>query len=216
MVRAPGPRPRTGDRHRPGYPDLVLRARSTSRDLALIAVFAALIAALGLPGGLYVFGSSVPITAQTLGVMLAGSILGARRGALAVATFLVLVAAGLPLLASGRGGLGVFLSPSGGFLIGWVTGAWVIGRLVELWPRGLVFGWGLIANVVGGIVVVYAFGVPVMAAGAGITLVQSLTASWVYVPGDLAKAVLAAVIAAGVQRGYPLLPSRDRAREDAR
>ncbi|MFZ0157482.1 MAG: biotin transporter BioY, partial [Kineosporiaceae bacterium] len=70
----------------------------SSRDLALVAVFAALIAALGLAGVIYPFGSVVPITAQTLGVMLAGSILGARRGVLAVLTFLVLVAAGLPWL----------------------------------------------------------------------------------------------------------------------
>lgn len=191
-------------------------ARSTSRDLALIAVFAALIAALGLPGSLYVFGSSVPITLQTLGVMLAGCILGARRAALAVATLLVLVAAGLPLLAGGRGGLGVFQSPTGGFLLGWVVGAWVIGRLVEVWPRGLAFSWGFVANVIGGIGVVYAFGVPVMADRADLTLVQSLTTSCAFVPGDLAKAVLAAVIAEGVQRGYPLLPSRDRAHQDER
>ena len=50
-------------------------------------------------------GNPVPITLQTMGVMLAGSVLGARRGALAVLTFLALVAAGLPLLAGGRGGL---------------------------------------------------------------------------------------------------------------
>ena len=73
----------------------------------------------------------MPITAQTLGVMLAGSVLGARRGALAVLTFLVLAAVGLPLLAGGRGGLAVFAGPSVGFLLGWVLGAWVVGWLVE-------------------------------------------------------------------------------------
>src|SRR5664279_1434893 len=62
--------------------------RLPARDLALIAVFAALIAALGLVPVLQPFGTIAPITAQTLGVMLAGSILGARRGALAVITFL--------------------------------------------------------------------------------------------------------------------------------
>ena len=72
----------------------------TAVDLSLIASFAALIAALGLPGALTV-GGTVPITLQTLGVMLAGSVLGWRRGMLAVITFLALVAVGLPLLAGG-------------------------------------------------------------------------------------------------------------------
>ena len=80
--------------------------RSTARDLAQIAIFAALIAALGLPGTITVGPTGVPITLQTLGVMLAGGILGARKGFLSVLVFLVLTTAGLPLLAGGRGGLG--------------------------------------------------------------------------------------------------------------
>src|SRR5690606_14272550 len=72
-------------------------------DAARVATFAALIAALGMPGSLALFGNAVPLTLQTLGVMLAGTILGAWRGALAVATFLALAAAGLPVLAGGRG-----------------------------------------------------------------------------------------------------------------
>ena len=101
--------------------------RGTATDLAQIAVFAALIAALGLPGALYLGGTAVPITFQTLGVMLAGAILGARKGFLSVLLFLVLVAAGLPLLSGGRGGLGVFVGPSVGYLAGWLLGVVVIG-----------------------------------------------------------------------------------------
>ncbi len=78
--------------------------RSTSRDLAQIAIFTALIAALGAPGTIKVGTTGVPITFQTLGVMLAGAILGARKGFLAVMTFEVLTFAGLPLLAGSRGG----------------------------------------------------------------------------------------------------------------
>jgi biotin transport system substrate-specific component len=191
--------------------------RSTSRDLALIAVFAALIAVLGLPGGLYLFGSSVPITLQTFGVMLAGGILGARRAALAVIVVLTLVLVGIPILASGAVGTAAFLTPSAGFLLGWVPGAWTIGWLVRLWPHGLRFGWGLVANIVGGIVVVYAVGVPVMAARAGISLAQGLTVMWLYVPGDLIKAVVASVIVLGVHRGYPsLFQQRTRVEVDSR
>src|SRR5215207_3989577 len=68
------------------------RRRSTAGDLAQIAVFAALIAALGLPGAFYLGGMAVPITFQTLGVMLAAAILGARKGFLAVLLLLALVA----------------------------------------------------------------------------------------------------------------------------
>lgn len=76
--------------------------RSTpARDLAQIAVFAALIIALGLPGQITVGSSGVPITLQTLGVMLAGALLGVRRGVLSVATVIVLGLA-LPVLAGGR------------------------------------------------------------------------------------------------------------------
>jgi biotin transporter BioY len=74
-----------------------VHTRLSSRDLALVASFAALIAVLGLPGGIQLFGNAVPITLQTLGVMLAGSVLGWRRGALSVLVVLVLVAAGLPI-----------------------------------------------------------------------------------------------------------------------
>src|ERR1039458_3857102 len=85
--------------------------RLGSRDLALVASFAALIAVLGLPGGIPVFGNAVPVPLQALGVMLAGLVLGWRRGALSVVVLLVLVAAGLPLLSGGRGGLGGFAGP---------------------------------------------------------------------------------------------------------
>ena len=179
--------------------------RLPARDLALVAVFAALIAALGLPGQLTPFGTAVPITAQTLGVMLAGSILGARRGVFAVLVFIALTVAGLPLLAGGRGGLAVLTAPGAGFLIGWVAGVWVIGTLVESWRRGFALGWVLLANAVGGIVAVYAVGIPVLAWRSGIPLTTAAENSWIFLPGDLIKVVLAAVVARGVHRGYPVL-----------
>lgn len=190
-------------------PSATRSSRMTAGDLALIAVFAALIAALGAAGTLTPVGDAAPITAQTLGVMLAGSILGGRRGALAVLTFLVLVAAGLPLLAPSptrpSGGLGVFTGLTGGFLVGWLAGAWVIGRLIEIGPRRFAVGWVALANVIGGIVVVYAFGVPLMAWVTGMSLVHALATSAIYLPGDLIKVVATTVVTQGVHRGYPLL-----------
>ncbi|MFF0866499.1 biotin transporter BioY [Nonomuraea sp. NPDC003560] len=179
------------------------RRRFPTGDLARIAVFAALIAVLGAPGAVNVLGNAVPITLQTLGVMLAGAILGSRRGALAVVVLLVLVAAGLPLLAGGRGGLGVFTAASAGFLLGWVPGAAVTGLLVERAGRTPSVLRLLVACAVGGIGVVYLIGVPVQALVTGLPLAKALALSAVFLPGDALKAVVAALVARGTQRAYP-------------
>ena len=179
-------------------------------DLARIAVFAALIAALGLPGTLTPFGNAVPITAQTLGVMLAGALLGATRGAAACLVFLALVAAGLPLLAGGRGGLGVFTGPSAGFLIGFPLGAFAIGLLTQRILPNYRLWLGIVINIVGGILVVYAIGIPVQAARVGSGLLAVVQTSLQFLPGDLIKAVVAAIVARQVHRAYPgLVGSQD-------
>lgn len=190
-----------------------------ARDLAQVAAFAALIAVFGLIGPLYPLGLAVPITAQTLGVMLAGSILGARRGAAAAALFLALVAIGMPWLAGGRGGLGVFAGPSAGFLIGWIFGAAVIGLLVARrprLPRMGDLGWLIAANVLGGIVVIYTVGVPVLAWRTQVPLGTALIGSTVFLPGDLIKALIAALIAQGVFRGYPVVLNRQQQKQSQR
>ncbi|MFI7443660.1 biotin transporter BioY [Nonomuraea indica] len=172
-------------------------------DLARISVFAALIAVLGLPGALNVFGNTVPITLQTFGVMLAGAILGSWRGALAVAVLILLVAAGLPLLAGGRGGLGVFTGPSVGFLLGWIPGAALTGWIVERGGASPGSVRLLVACLAGGVGVIYLVGIPVQAAVTGLPLGQAALLSLAFVPGDVAKAVIASIVARGTQRAYP-------------
>ena len=130
-----------------------------SRDLALIAMFTGVIAALGLIPAVAPFGGAVPITAQSMGVMLAGAILGSKRGALAVLLFLALVAIGLPLLSGGRGGLGVFAGPSVGYLVGFPVAAWLVGRLTEVLGRPYRVVLGTLANVLGGVLVLNAIGI---------------------------------------------------------
>jgi|SRR5450631_67823 biotin transport system substrate-specific component len=177
--------------------------RLSARDLALVSSFAALIAVMGLPGSIQLFGNAVPITLQTLGVMLAGSILGWRRAALSVLVLLVLVAAGLPLLSGGRGGLAVFAGPSAGYLIGWVVGAAVIGWLVQRRLPAYPTWWGGLANVLGGIGAVYLVGIPVQAAVTGTSVWVATGASMMFVPGDAIKVVIATAVASAVHRGYP-------------
>lgn len=180
--------------------------RSTSRDVALIATFAAVIVVLGAPGQLPLFGSAVPVTLQTLGVMLAGALLGARRGALAVLVVLVLCAAGLPVLAGGRGGLSVFAGPSVGYLLGWPLGAALTGWLTARRPSNQP-QWFFTAALAGGIGVVYLIGVPLQV---WITQLPAWT-SVMFLPGDLLKAALTAFVASGVHRARPeLLPLRRR------
>jgi len=184
------------------------KKRLSSRDLALVASFAALIAVLGLPGGIQVFGNAVPVTLQTLGIMLAGSILGWKRASLSVLVLLVLVAAGLPLLSGGRGGLAVFVGPSAGYLIGWVLGAAVIGWLVQTRLPAYPMWWGALANVAGGIGVVYLVGILVQAAVTGTSVLAAATLSLVFVPGDALKVVIATAVASAVHRGYPGITER--------
>lgn len=187
------------------------RHRWTARDLALVATFAAVEAALGLVPAVSL-PVPVPITAQSLGVMLAGSVLGARRGFGALLLFLALVAVGLPLLAGGRGGLGVFAGPSVGFLVGFPVGAAVIGWLVERGGPSYHLVWGLVANLVGGIVVMYALGTAGLVLAAHLSVAAALAANGWYVVGDLVKVVVAALVARGVHAAYPGLLARRPAR----
>ena len=175
-----------------------------TRDLAYIALFAAIIAVLGTIPAIPV--GPVPITAQTLGVMLAGGVLGARRGFLSVLLFLLLVAVGLPLLASGAGGLAPFVGTSAGYLYSWPVAAFVIGWLTERsWDRYNVVR-GTLINVVGGILVIYAVGVPVLKVVGGLSWGQALTGGVVpFLPGDVVKALVAAAIADTVRRSYPII-----------
>lgn len=172
------------------------------KNVVMIALFAALIAVLGLiPKLTLAFG--VPVTAQSLGVMLCGTVLGARRGALAVLLFLLLVAIGLPLLSGGRGGLGVFVSPSAGFLFGWPVAAFVTGWIVEHWrgaPLALVAG---AASVIGGIAVMYLGGIVGMAIVLERSLIEAAALVTAFIPGDLIKAAIAGMLTAALAKARP-------------
>ncbi|MGQ7787685.1 biotin transporter BioY [Nesterenkonia sp. PF2B19] len=185
---------------------------ATARALAQIAVFAGLIAALGLPGAIPVMGMAVPVTAQTLGVMLAGTVLGPWRGAAAVLAFEALVALGLPLLAGGRGGLGVFFGPSAGYLAGMVVGAAVIGLIVHgvrrtgpVRPTWLRTALGCL---IGGIPVIYTFGIPVQAWVTGLGLGETALLATAFLPGDLLKVILAVLVTMTLRRTYPQVFAR--------
>lgn len=190
---------------------------SRTRDLALEVAFAGLVAAMGLVPAFTPFGFPVPVTLQTLGVMIAGAVLGGRRGCISLLIFLGLVALGLPLLAGGRGGLGVFAGPSAGFLIAWPVAAYVIGALVYRLGAPFRSVPGFLAIVAGGIVVMYAIGIPVVAWRAGLSLQAAATGSAVFLIGDSAKAVVATIVAAAAHRARPdLMAARSGSADDLR
>ena len=105
------------------------RASSPTRDIALVAAFAALISASAYVGAIPVGSAGVPITLQTLTVMLAGCVLGPVRGFSAVSLYLALGAVGLPVFAEHSSGIGVFTGPSGGYLLAFPLAAAVVAVL---------------------------------------------------------------------------------------
>ncbi|WP_327141421.1 biotin transporter BioY [Nocardia sp. NBC_01327] len=179
-----------------------------SRDLAQIALFAAIMVVLGFFPLIQLPGAFAPFTSQTLGVILAGSILGARRGALAMLLFDVLVLAGLPVLPGGRGGLSVIMGPTGGFIIAYPIGALVIGLLTERLWKHYNLPIAVVINFAGGALVLYVIGVPWMAVAADLPLHKAIVTSVAFLPGDVVKTVIGSLAAIAVRRAYPMIPAR--------
>ena len=144
----------------------------------------------------------MPITPQTLGVMLAGAILGPWLGALSVTVLLALVAVGLPLLAGGRGGFAVFVGPTVGYMLGWILGAIVIGLVVRIGGR-IHWTTTIAGLLLGGIVAIYAVGVPFVALIVRIPLDAAAISSIAFIPGDLIKVAIATVVVLTLWRAYP-------------
>lgn len=182
-----------------------------TQDIVLIALFCAIIVALGLVPPVNIAIVPVPITLQTLGVMLAGAVLGPVRGACACALVVLLTVLGLPVLAGGRGGLGVIPGPTGGYLLGWLPGAFVTGLLVKTFAmrvRGRVpqLAAYFVSCVTGGLLAVYALGIPWTAMTTGLGMRKAAIGALYFAVGDLLKAAVAAAIVHNVRRSYPIEP----------
>jgi biotin transport system substrate-specific component len=149
--------------------------------------------ALGVVPPIMLSFTPVPITLQTLGVLLAGGVLGARLGAMSQTIFLLLLAAGMPLLSGGRGGLGVFVGPSVGYMISWPITAFCIGYLLSRFQT-LKIQHILFINLTVGILLIYLIGIPVQAFMMGIPLLKAAQLSLIYIPGDVLKAILASIL----------------------
>lgn len=162
-------------------------------DLALIIGGSLLIAvsaqiAIGFP---------VPITGQTFAVLMIAALLGSRRGVACVLTYLAEGAAGLPVFAQGKAGPVTFAGPTGGYLVGFVVAAFVVGLLAEKgWDRR--FGTTVLAMIIGNIII-YVFGLTWLALSTWLAIrtgpkVALATGLYQFIPGDILKTVLAAVL----------------------
>lgn len=187
------------------------RQSSVSTDLAQVAVFAALITAFSITPAIPV-GIGVPITLQTLAVILAGLVLGPWRGALAVVLYIAVGLAGLPVFAQGMAGPAVFGKASIGYLIAFPLGALVAGLLARWmvsWRGGKRYLGFFLAGIAGS-VVIHAGGVLGLMFGvAKMSFTAALMTDLVFWPGDLAKMFAASAIAVAVHKAFPaVLASR--------
>lgn len=166
--------------------------KMSTREMILASMFAALIAVMGYVSVPIPF-SPVPISGQTLIIMLIGLMLTPKQAFYSVLTWLLAGVVGAPVFSGGRAGIGVLTSPSGGYIIGFVLGAVVISYL-----RGQEANMAkmYIAAAVGGIIVIYACGVPVMAYLLNMDLKAALMAGAIpFLIGDAIKVIISVNLA---------------------
>ncbi|MFJ5965409.1 biotin transporter BioY [Bacillus sp. NPDC093026] len=162
------------------------------QEMMQIALMTAIMGILGLIPPIFFTFTPVPITLQTAGLLLAGGLLKPKQAWMSLLLFLLIVAAGAPLLSGGRGGIGVFFGPSGGFLLAYPIAAfvisWWLNRLKKMTALRLFAVYALCS-----IGILYICGVPFQAMMMHIEVKQAALLSMIYVPGDLIKAGICSV-----------------------
>ncbi|MCE1178382.1 MAG: biotin transporter BioY [Micrococcales bacterium] len=184
-------------------------------DLALVAIFAALIAAVTVwVPGISVPGSTVPITLQTLAVGLAAMVLGPWRGFAATALYVLVGLAGLPVFAQGTAGVGVLAKPSVGYLLSFPLYALLVGALsYAVLRRGLrmaVVGL-VVAGLIGSFLLIHPLGIVGLMQNLDIPFGKALKIDMAFWPGDLIKTIVASLIATAVHKAFPALALRPAA-----
>ena len=176
------------------------RSKISTQDMVLCGVFTTLIA---VGAFIKVPVPVVPFTLQFLFTMLAGLLLGGRKGALSVGVYILLGLVGLPIFAEG-GGFWYILKPSFGYLLGFMLAAYVTGRMVERKGR-LSTGWVIAVNFLG-LFIVYAAGMIYyyVICNYVIDTPIALGPLFLYcfvlaVPGDICLCILAAILTVRVR-----------------
>lgn len=187
-----------------------------AQSVALVAVFTALLVAAAVVPGIPLGGFGVPITLQTLAVVLTGLVLGPVRGALAVLLYLLLGFVGLPVFSRGQSGLQVLSGPTAGYLVSFVVAAAVVGFaaqvVVRRTRRALWMPLLVAASFATSIVVVHVLGVLGLMLNLRLPLAAAISADLPFLPGDLVKDVVAVLAAVAVHRAFPDVLVRPRHR----
>lgn len=187
------------------------RPRERVQDLAYIAVFASLIIVLAFVS-IPVGAAGVPIVLQNAAVVLAGLVLGGRRGLLAVALFLLIGLIGLPVLAGGRTTLAALAGPTVGYLLGYLLSSFLAGLIAHRAParrRGPQIVFLTLAATVG-LLTQYLAGILGLVWRAQLSLTEATISQVPFLLPDLAKFALMVVIALGIHTAFPDLLSRTR------
>lgn len=182
------------------------QSASRTQDVALIGVFAALMAVLNFAPPIPLnFG--VPITLGTLGVGLAGLILGPWRGAAAMALYVVLGLVGLPIFAGFTGGLGVMAGPTAGYILSWPVAGFFTGLFGLIVIRHAPRRWWVpmftVTAFLAGLLSYRLLGIPGMALNLEISLTEAFFIDLAFWPGDAVKALVAALVAVLIHRAFP-------------
>lgn len=179
-------------------------SRKQLQDIALIAVFAALIIVLAFVS-IPVGAAGVPIVLQNASIVLAGLILGGRRGFLTALLFLVLGLIGLPVLAGGRTTLAALAGPTAGYIVGYLLSPLVAGAIAYLAPKKRGTGMFIVLGLAGiaGLITQYVCGSIGLVLRAGLSISEAALAQGAFVLPDLAKIAVMVVIAAGVHAAFP-------------
>lgn len=187
---------------------------SNVRTQILTTFFFAAVTAVCAQVSFRLWFSPVPITLQVLGVLLSGLVLGSRLGALSQISYLAMGAMGLPVFAGFTGGPAAFAGPTGGYLIGFVIGAFAAGLIFEkLGGSTKLAAW---AGGIAGILGIYIPGALWLAVWIGLMGQRSLEAcvlgAWQlgivpFIGVDILKAAAASGLALGGRSGYGLIRS---------
>jgi len=166
------------------------------KPLVFADLFAALLAAVA-PFKIPLGFTPVPITLQTLVVLLAGAMLGARYGALSMILYDVVGALGLPVFAGGGSGFGALIGPTGGYLLSYPVAAFVIGLYVQKRKKPKYFDY--VVAMIAGTIIIYVLGASWGMLVTGLGVIAILT-GWVlpFIIGDTLKLLVAAYIAKNV------------------
>ncbi len=166
----------------------------STKYLVYTALMTAIIAVLGFVPAIPLPIMPVPIVLQNIGIFLAAILLGRKYGTLSIVVLLLLIVAGLPLLSGGRGGIGVFAGPSAGFLFMYPVVTYLIGLVRDLYLKRINFIVLLITTVVIGVVLLDIVGTIIMGLITNLPISKSIMLSFVFMPGDIIKALIASLI----------------------